>query len=412
MSTIVREQLDAEAAERRVFSGPIVLATDGHDATDASIDAARALIARFHAPLIVATVLETYPIYGAGDVPMPTLLEEERRRVREADVRRALGGVGLRSADWSLEVRYGSTAREIASAADAHAASLIVLAATPRHRSGRAAQVLHVAHAPVLSVAPAWKGLVRRALVAVDFGPASVRAAEIALQLLEPGGTLTLFHVRPLPEFESVDAMEAAFERLRTMLEAERPADVTIESKVAAGAVVDRILECASTIGADLVAVGTHGPGVLQRLFVGSTATSVLHGCPATVLVCPPLTPAGALRLERAMGGLAAPERALWAALLDGVTARNSGRRAMIEVDDPAFGAQMQGAGLVFRGAVYDHHDGRVDLMFSDGTEARRHLTRAIGHVDSLGLSTARSGRDATLHVQSGASSTLVMFTP
>src|SRR5579862_4826239 len=243
MSTTVRERPDAQAIERHLFSGPIVLATDGHDATAASIDAARRLIARFHVPLIVATVLETYPVYSAGDVPVPTLLEDERRRVREADVRRVLAGVGLRSADWSLVLRYGSTAREIAGVADEHAASVIVVAATPRHRLGRtvggerAAQILHLAHAPVLSVAPEWKGFVRRALVGVDFGAASVRAAELALQLLEPGGTLTLFHVRRPSAPESVDAMQAAFERLRGILEAERTGDVTIECKVAAGGV-------------------------------------------------------------------------------------------------------------------------------------------------------------------------------
>jgi nucleotide-binding universal stress UspA family protein len=52
----------------------------------------------------------------------------------------------------------------------------------------------------------------------------------------------------------------------------------------AAAAIVDE----ATSWGADLVVVGTRGLGLLQRLLLGSTARSVLHHAPASVLITRP----------------------------------------------------------------------------------------------------------------------------
>ena len=69
--------------------GPVLLATDGTEETDAPLIAARALAARLHLPLEVVSVLEPMPIYsGSGDAELPLLMEVDRRLVREASVRR------------------------------------------------------------------------------------------------------------------------------------------------------------------------------------------------------------------------------------------------------------------------------------------------------------------------------------
>lgn len=412
------EQSHTERRPHALRSGPVVLATHGSDGTDASLTAAWRLAQRLHEPLEVVTVLEPLPVYGAGDVALPMFMDEMQRAARETDVRRAIAAIGLRNDQWSLRTQYGAVGRGIASVAEEHHASLIVLAAHPHHRpwstvaGERAAQVLRLADCPVLSVAPQWNGTVHQAVVAVDFGPPSLRAARLALDLIEPGGVLTLIHVRPLVDQQSVDLLSAASDRLMAMLRPDAPDGVTIQSRVARGSVVERVLECAQNTSADLIAVGTHGPTVLERLFVGSSAAGVLHGSTCTVLASPPPPLAEAISLGRAMGSVSSKDRATWAALLDGVTARNAGRRVTVEIDDPSFGAQVQGVGLAFRGAAYDHHDKRIDLMLDDGAPDRGHLTRTITAVESVGIASQPGGRDDAIQVRSGLGSTLLRFMP
>lgn len=417
MSTTIEQPL-MESRAGVLRHGPVTLATDGVDQTNASLGAAHRLALRFREPLHVVTVIEPLPIYGTGDVALPMFMDEVQRGHREADVRRALKVFSLGDDEWSFDMRYGSVARTIAAAARERGSSLIVLAANPHRRlwsavaGERAAHVLRAADCPVLSVAPNWDGVVRQALVAVDFASPSVRAAQVALDLLEPGGTLTLLHVRPVPDLDNIDGISAAFDRLRTILEAAAPAKVTVEARVLRGGVVERTLELAREISADLIAVGTHGPNVIERLFVGSSATGVLHHAECTVLASPPPGISAALSIGRAMGGVSTTDRAKWTSLLNGVTSRNTGRRVRIEIDDPTFGAQVQGAGLQFRGVVYDARDRRVDVMLNDGVPGARHLTRTIADVDNVALSTRPDGRDEALQIRSGIGSTLVIFAP
>ena len=137
-------------------------------------------------------------------------------------------------------------------------------------------QVLRSSTVPVLSIPPGFSALPRNVVAGVDFSPASVRAAETALLLVDSGGTLTLLHVLsplqtnvPLRHFGGRDpatSIQALFGRLRDMLRPYVPHDVTIETQVKADLHTHGILEAAEGMGADLVAVGTHGPRLLERL--------------------------------------------------------------------------------------------------------------------------------------------------
>lgn len=417
MSTTV-EQPKAARRPRALRPGPVVLATHGNDGTDAPLTTAARFAKRLQEPLRVVTVVEPMPVYGIGDVALPMFVDEVQRANLEADVHRAMGDAGIGRDAWSLHTLFGSVARSIAAAARQYEASLIVLAAHPHHRpwstvaGERAAQVLRSADCPVLSVAPQWNGMIRRPLVAVDFASPSIRAAQIALELTEAGGTLTLLHVRPLTDPGHIDEMNTAFERLLAVLRTDAPEGVAVESRVARGLVVERVLECAQEIDADLIAIGTHGPTILERIFVGSSAAGVLHGAECSVLASPPPPIGVDVFLQRAMGTVAADKPGAWATLLDGITTRNAGRLVTIEIDDPSLGAQVQGAGLVFRGAAYDHHDGRVEVMLDDKPPGGGHLTRTIGHVDSIGLLVEPGGRDQAIQIRSGVASTLVRFGP
>jgi nucleotide-binding universal stress UspA family protein len=261
--------------------------------------------------------------------------------------------------------------------------------------------------------------LPRRIVVAVDFSPASVRAAQTALLLLAPGGTLALLHVIPPllgdvplrgPQGrDSADAIRSMFSRLRDELRPYAPRDVTIETLIRTDDDIDGILAGAGAVDADLIAVGTHGPRFVERIFVGSVASSVLHAAAQTVLAVPPPPEPESLDLWRRITGTAtsdAPRE--WGGVLDEFTRRNKGRRVAVEVDDPELGAQMLGRGALI-GVTYDPHDQRAEIMLGDAHRPRRHLMHSIARVESIALTTEdRSGNEA-LELRHGSGHTLVM---
>jgi nucleotide-binding universal stress UspA family protein len=286
--------------------GPILLATDGAGKSGAAAIAARLLAHHLNVPLEVVSVLPLQMPYGAALGGTPIYLPEVddvRREVRTAAVLEYV------TKFWEGDVppvhlRFGSIADEIAYVAQERNATLIVVGAAPHRRLNRiiggeqAVHILRASSVPVLSVPPGFAALPQRIVAAVDFSPASVRAAQAALLLLPPGGTLALLHVippllgdAPLRDAEGrdpADAVQSMFGRLRDELRAYVPADVTIETLVRTDDDTDGILAGAAAVDADLIAVGTHGPRLVERIFVGSVASSILHAAPQTVLAVPP----------------------------------------------------------------------------------------------------------------------------
>jgi nucleotide-binding universal stress UspA family protein len=63
------------------------------------------------------------------------------------------------------------------------------------------------------------------------------------------------------------------------------PEGIKSEVLLREGAPSEGIIDAAREWDADLIIAGTHGRGGLQRLFVGSTAESVLRSAPCPVLV-------------------------------------------------------------------------------------------------------------------------------
>jgi nucleotide-binding universal stress UspA family protein len=62
------------------------------------------------------------------------------------------------------------------------------------------------------------------------------------------------------------------------------PAEVRGEIRVAIGAPWESICETAKRVGADLVVVGSHGYGTLDKL-LGTTTTKVVNHAPCSVLI-------------------------------------------------------------------------------------------------------------------------------
>jgi nucleotide-binding universal stress UspA family protein len=382
--------------------------------------------------LEVVTVLEPDVMYGVaagGGVPILLPDVEDARRAHRLDavqnyIARFSGG----AAPPPLHIRFGTIADEIAAVARERGAALVVVGASPHQRLNRiiggerAVQVLRSWSCPVLSVPPGFAALPKKIVVGVDFAPASLRAAQLALSMLADGGTLSLVHVLPplagdMPLRGSagrniVDDVRSLFSQLGDELRAYVPARATIETSVRPAEAVEGIVLSAESLDADLIALGTHGPRFLERLFVGSVASSVMHVASQAVLVAPPPSPGEALEFWLRMTGTASTNRPReWEAALDNFTRRHSGQHVSIEIDEPALGAKVMGRGYALNGVTYDPHDHRVEIMVGNDAEPLRHLMHSIPHVESIDMSTDDDGHEV-LELRHGRGHTLVLVDP
>ncbi len=290
---------------------------------------AQRLAERNELELRVVTVVEFVHAFSGAPVLPPTdpvppagftdpQSEAVRRRLAEA-----LGGTAKRS----LDVRFGSPAREIVRAAQEVDATFVVVDAAPRHGvrhvvfGARALQIVGRSSCPVLSVAPSFAFPPSTIVAAIDFSPPSIRAAQAALLFAGDRTRMLLVHA-PLPirlpqvTRDTAGALfggdpEEYLARARGELDPFVPPGMTIETRVIEGTVVRGVLALAESEQADLIAVGTHGPGPVERFFVGSVAAGLLHNAARPVLVSPPPDAAEFVRLELAMSGAATHEPAV-----------------------------------------------------------------------------------------------------
>jgi nucleotide-binding universal stress UspA family protein len=360
-------------------------------------------------------------------VYIPEVYESEKDR-RMSEVRDYLTRYIPASPLPTISLRFGMVAQEIADVARERGATLVVVGAAPHQRlnrivaGARAVQVLRSSAVPVLSVPPGFSALPHNVVAGVDFSPASVRAVQTALLLIAPGGTITLVHVlsplladAPIRDGTGRDpatSVQSLFGRLRDELRPYVPKDVTIETRVKTDLETGGVLQAAERMEADLVVVGTHGPRLLERMFIGSVASTIMHAAPSAVLAAPPPSPAESMELWMRITGTATSARPLeWASTLDAFTRRNEGKRVAVEVDDPDIGAQLLGGGPLV-GVTYDPHDRRVEIMVGDAQRVRGHLMHSIPNVDSISLSADDPNARETLEVRHGRGQTLVLVTP
>jgi nucleotide-binding universal stress UspA family protein len=141
-----------------------------------------------------------------------------------------------------------------------------------------------------------------RILCPIDFSDASRRALDHAVMI---GGwyrsQITGLHVAN-PDFvleppaANADGAaiaagrEALLERARSWLEPATKRGVRAEALIEKGKPTARILECAASLPADLIVIGTHGRGGFDRLLLGSVTEKVLRKATCPVLTVPPPT--------------------------------------------------------------------------------------------------------------------------
>jgi nucleotide-binding universal stress UspA family protein len=405
--------------------GPIIVALGGHDSSGV-LRAAQLFDSTSVGGMLAVSVLEPLtPTYGIDAAYMPPLaFEEGRADARRASLEKEIGEAA-RGAEWPVEVLYGEPTYTIAALARARRAPLIVMG-IGRHRPmdrllgfGAATRTVRRASCPVLAVTATVTVPFREAVVASDFSAASVSAAGAIVPLMGSGSVIHLVHVWDPSTVDDdrlealnkayMDSLPEKFARLEALLGV--PAGVTVKHEIREGKVAERLLEFAEAHHADVIVAGRHGLGAMERLFVGSVTTTLIHDTTCSVLIAPEPAFAERDRILRLMTGTSESRMpSEWAALLDVFTRRNVGRRTTVEIDDLALGAQVLASGYPLQGATYDHHDHRIDLMLGDSTT--QHVTRTIAGAESVAVYTDRQGRDAALMIAHGASHTVLTFLP
>ena len=148
--------------------------------------------------------------------------------------------------------------------------------------------------------------MIKKILCAIDRSPSSLQAFGYALALARwQSARLNLLEVieealppgvNRAPTSDGVpNETRTTLERdLRRVLTARRASDVKVEISLRNGNVVQEILEQAKKSQPDLMVIGSHGRGGIQRLVLGSVAEKVLR-----LATCPVLTVRRGVRLVR-----------------------------------------------------------------------------------------------------------------
>lgn len=278
--------------------GGIVVGFDGSPASYSAIQTAAALSSASDQAVHVVSVLppmSSYKLNLGMDEPLSEVADL-RIQLRDAALRDAMGD-RVHKAGWTHQVIIGNPSREIARSAEERAAGVIILGRSQRGAIDRflgadtTLQVMRCSSIPVLVV----DNEIERPstiVAAVDFRVASARAASTALDLLCGKGTLYLVYVD-----EPIDILGTSTPRkrddeilllFRRLIERLRPVpEVVVETVVLNGPPVPTIAEFYERVGADLLAVGTHGLPRVARALLGSVSLGLLRRVRAPMLVAP-----------------------------------------------------------------------------------------------------------------------------
>jgi nucleotide-binding universal stress UspA family protein len=135
-------------------------------------------------------------------------------------------------------------------------------------------------------------------LVPTDGSEGMETVVEHAAELAEEhGARLHLLYVVNTASFASLP-MEATYESITEMLDAEGETaldtamaaidrvdtDLSVERRMREGSPAQEIVDYATTEGCDVIAMGTHGRGGINRLLLGSVAERVVRSSPVPVL--------------------------------------------------------------------------------------------------------------------------------
>jgi nucleotide-binding universal stress UspA family protein len=302
----------------------ILCPTDYSECSREAMKRAVDLAARFEARLTVLHVLEVAPpslppaplggaagLAGISEDIVCAWRADQAAQLARFVAPHLAAGVPIECT--TAEAMGGDRWRQIKATADALPADLIVMGTHGRTGLDRVLvgsvteKMARAAPCPVLAVGAGPGGgggetRFRRILCATDLEQPASPTVDVALALAEEEEDLaqvTLLHVveelgpdggpdvyRPLPDLVALrrTLTRQAEERLDRMAAAARTfCDITV--RVETGRAWRQILRVAREVRADVVVVGAHTGGGLERLLLGSNANQVIRHAPCPVLV-------------------------------------------------------------------------------------------------------------------------------
>ncbi|HEX6250419.1 MAG TPA: universal stress protein [Gemmatimonadaceae bacterium] len=411
----------AESPQRRTsrtLSQPIIVATDGTDASEAGIATARTLSRSLNAPVQLISVIQPLQSLlpsreaGAGPTPEDRSAAEERLALIREQQRRAGAEEG-----WTIEIKFGSPAATLTRLAKARRARVLIMG---RRAHGRVDQlvgddtvfdVIRLAETPVLVTTEAMKEAPTVVTVAVDFSDLSLAAAREALELSPGAGIAYLLHVRPRTDVlaglatEYGTSVDRGFERMLSELDDRTGARLdTIELT---GIPAREIVDFAVSSRSQLLAVGSYRRGLFRRLAGGAMALRLMRSAPCPILIVPEAVTEDVIEDEASD---IVQEQAI-SATLDELTRRNAGRRVLFEMDNPRVGAQLLAFDYTFLAAEFDSVCGRVFIALSDDSGRSCHsTTHTLGKVTSVDVRRAADGSDHMVRMMDSCGQAMLTF--
>ena len=288
------------AMVRRNLVGPLLIAGEEGRPLSGAIQLAEALARRDGVNAHVVSVVRplssplSHLVCQVADLERHEL-EVCRRQIRQARAQRQVHEAVGPSTFFSTGVELGEPVSITADTARLRAAEYILVGLPGLNSRGRARveevafRLAKAAGVPVLAVPAHVDRLPRSALVNMDLGEASVRAARATVPLLAAGGSLTLAHVVPEVEFAPPDAgdwVEAGTQGVAQLGDELRLAgDLEVRSVVLKGDPASVLSELAQDF--DLTAVGTPKRPSFGRFLTGSVSADVLWEVGGMVLIAP-----------------------------------------------------------------------------------------------------------------------------
>jgi len=199
-----------------------------------------------------------------------------------------------------LDVRVGRAGPVLARAAAEEGAALVAVggkhhgALTRAFGGSTAHYLLHTLDVPLLVAGPS-AGRVRRILATVDLSYATAPALATARRLASwLGARLRVLHVvEPVlipvevpvmvDQDELVRRSREAYDEMVTAQLGLQPEDRVIRS----GPAAETIAAEAAAFAADLVVLGSHGKGWVDRMLVGSVTEDLVSALPASLVIVP-----------------------------------------------------------------------------------------------------------------------------
>lgn len=243
---------------------------------------------------------------ATGPAEGPVLSTADREQLQQ-QLRGLTRAEGVKDIAVEFTVAEGDVAAEIL--AEATSADLVVIGTHGRSGFDRlllgsvTEKVLRKATSSVLTIphggpdgARGFPSLFHHILAAIDFSDVSLQGLSYAASLAEEADAhLTLLHVSEIPRElaqwaeeshegqEYIERWKAfAQRRLKSLVPDTARVYCFVDERVEVGEPYREILRVADERGSRLIVMGTHGAGVVERLFVGSTTERVVRraGCP------------------------------------------------------------------------------------------------------------------------------------